>query len=154
MQKGKVEFIYISPKHGDPTISVEQVHAVPGLGLEGDRHFVLDNIGNKPSGEGREITLIETEAIEAMQQEYGVKLTPSQTRRNIITRGLPLNELVGREFIVGEIRLRGVRLCEPCQYLAKRTDLRIFPAMVHRGGLRAEILSDGIIHVNDLIQVK
>ena len=154
MQKGKVEFIYISPKHGDPTISVEQVHAVPGLGLEGDRHFGSANTRNKPPGEGREITLIEIEAIEAMQHKDGIQLTPNQTRRNIITRGLSLNELVGRELIIGEIRLRGVRLCEPCQYLAKRTNLRIFPAMVHRGGLRAEILSDGIIHVNDLIQVK
>ena len=152
MHQGKVEFIYISPKHGDPTISVDQVHAVPGFGLEGDRHFGSAKKGNKPPGAGREITLIEIEAIEEMQQEDGIQLTPDQTRRNIIARGIPLNELVGHEFFVGEIRLRGVRLCEPCEYLAKRTDLRILPAMVHRGGLRAEILTDGIIHVNDLIQ--
>jgi MOSC domain-containing protein YiiM len=150
---GKVEFIYITAKKGDPTIPVEQIHAVPGKGLEGDRYFDETSTGLKRPGTGHEITLIELEAIEAMQQENGIPITPDQTRRNIVTRGVPLNDLVGHEFSIGDIHLRGIRLCEPCQYLAKRIDQRILSAMAHRGGLRADILTDGIIHVHDLIKI-
>jgi MOSC domain-containing protein YiiM len=99
---------------------------------------------------GTEITFIEQEAIEAMRRE-GVRISPDQTRRNIITQGVSLNDLVGREFMVGASRLRGVRLREPCDYLASRTDPQVKQSMAHRGGLRANILTDSIIHLDDPI---
>ncbi len=151
MSLGKVEGMYITSKRGEPTVFVEQVHVVPGKGIEGDRYFIRSGTSNADSKPGHEITLIEMEAIEAICQEDGVNITPDQTRRNIVTRGVSLNNLVGQLFSIGTIQLRGIRLCEPCNYLASRTDPRILHSMAHRGGLRAEIISEGIIHINDII---
>lgn len=151
MLTGKVLSIYITPEAGAPTQAVEQAHVVPGMGLEGDRFFGPAGSGNKRPGSGRDITLIEIEALEAVQQETGIQISPGDARRNIVTRGVPLNTLVGREFQVGQVRLLGVRLCEPCQHLASMTDTRLLPALVHRGGLRADILTDGILRVGDPI---
>lgn len=152
MSIGKVEGIYISPNRGEPTMLVEQAHVVPGMGIEGDRYFIHHGTSNSDSKPGREITLIEMESIEAICQQDGVNITPDQTRRNIVTRGISLNDLVGQLFNIGTIQLLGIRLCEPCNYLASRTDPRILHSMAHRGGLRAEIISEGIIHVNDVIK--
>jgi MOSC domain-containing protein YiiM len=150
---GIVEGIYIAPARGEPTKFVEKIHVVPGKGIEGDRYFYQPKINEAPSRQGRELTLIEIEAIEAMCQEDGIQITPDQTRRNIVTRGVSLNDLVGHVFSIGGIQLHGIRLCEPCNYLANRTDPRILHSMAHRGGLRAEIISDGIIHLNDIISI-
>jgi MOSC domain-containing protein YiiM len=149
MKFGKVIGIYIAHQLGDETFCVESAHVVPGFGIEGDRHFsyTLDKDGTLKTG--REITLIEMEAIEYIRENDGIKITPNQTRRNIITRGIALNDLVGHEFLIGNIKLRGVRLCEPCHYLANRTDPRIINALLHRGGLRADILTEGFININD-----
>ena len=151
MSLGKVEGIYICPKRGEPTVLIEQAHVVPGMGIEGDRYFIRHRMTNPASKLGQEITLIEMEAIEAICHEDRVIITPGQTRRNIITRGISLNDLVDQTFRIGTIQLRGIRLCEPCNYLASRTDPRILHSLVHRGGLRAEIITEGIIHINDII---
>jgi MOSC domain-containing protein YiiM len=151
MTHSTVHSIFITPQAGSPTRQVESVHAVPGLGLEGDRYFGQAGTGYKRSGTGRDITLIEFEALEAVQCEEGIQLTSGESRRNIITQGVALNPLVGCEFQVGDVRLRGVRLCEPCRHLAGLTEERVLPALVHRGGLRAEILTDGYIHTGDPI---
>lgn len=144
--------IYITPVPGKPTHSVPLVKAVPGLGLEGDRYFGLPGTGHKRSGSGREITLIEIEALEALEREEGYHLAPGEARRNLVTRGVDLNDLVGREFQVGAVTLRGIRICEPCNYLAEMTDARVLSGLTHRGGLRAEILTAGKISVGDPIQ--
>lgn len=151
MAHGSVHSIYITSQAGSPTQQVDSVHAVPGLGLEGDRYYGLAGTGNKRSGTGRDITLIEFEAIEAVKREDGVHLTPGEARRNIVTQGVALNHLVDREFQVGDVHLRGIRLCEPCHHLAGLTEARVLPALVHRGGLRAEILTEGYIHPGDPI---
>ena len=153
MNLGIVEGIYIAPARGEPTEFVEQIHVVPGQGIERDRYFYQPGMKDVHSMPDRELTLIEIEAIEAICKEDGIQITPDQTRRNIVTRGVSLNDLVGHVFSVGDIQLRGIRLCEPCNYLAKRTDPRILHSMTHRGGLRAEIISDGIIHINDIIKL-
>ena len=136
---------------GDQTVNVDRIHVIPGMGIEGDRYFKKRTEVEGQSKTGREITLIELEAIESMCLNDGIQITPQETRRNIVTNGIPLNELVGHIFFIGEIKLRGVRLCEPCQYLANKTDPRILQSMVHRGGLRADILTEGDIHLNDSI---
>jgi MOSC domain-containing protein YiiM len=153
MPPATVHSIHITPKFSEPTHPVEQIHAVPDLGLEGDRYYGETGVGQKRAGTGRDITLIEIESLQAIFRETGIELTPGEARRNIVTRGISLNDLVNKEFQVGEVRLRGVRLCEPCQHLAILTQPEVLPALVHRGGLRAEILTDGIIHTGDPIIV-
>ena len=150
MTTGKVIGIYIAPHQGDPTVWMEKVHVIPGSGIEGDRYFQKLGVKRASSRSGRELTLVENEAIDSMRQE-GIQISPDQTRRNIITCCISLNELVGRDFYIGKIHLHGVRLCEPCDYLAGRTDPKIKQSMVHRGGLRANILSEGFIHIDDPI---
>ncbi len=146
MRNGSVHSIHIADGRGEPTRAVPEVRAVLGMGLEGDRHF--GRAAAEP-GQGREVTLIELEAIEAMEQDYGVKLEPGDARRNIVTRGVPLNDLVGREFRVGDVWLKGVRLNEPCAHLASLTHEKVLPGLVHRGGLRAQIVEGGVIRVGD-----
>ena len=153
MQKGKLVSIYISPSSGQPMQPVTEVRAVPGQGLEGDRYFYQKGTFSDKSGKDRQVTLIEIEVIEALQNEQGISLTPGDARRNLVTRGVSLNDLVGKEFRVGEVTLKGIRLCEPCDHLAKLTTAEVLPALVHRGGLRAEILSEGIIRVGDVVEV-
>lgn len=151
MWKGELVSINISPSGGAPMQEVEEIRAVPGKGLEGDRYFERTGTYSAKGGTGREITLIEVEALEALWREADINLLPGEARRNLVTRGVPLNHLVGREFRVGMVTLRGVRLCEPCSHLAGLTQPGVLPALVHRGGLRAEIVSEGIIRVGDPI---
>jgi MOSC domain-containing protein YiiM len=132
--------------------ALAEARAVAGQGLEGDRYFAKQGSFSKNEGEGREITLIESEAIEALERDYGVKLAYGEARRNIVTRGVALNHLVGKEFSVGEVRVRGVRLSEPCNHLAGLTQEKVRPGLVHRGGLRADILNDGVIRVGDAVR--
>ena len=149
--EGKVIALFTATKAGATTAPITEAHAVPGKGLEGDRYYThTGTFSDKPGG-GREITLIEIEAVEAAKRDYGIEIQPNQSRRNIVTRGVPLNHLVGREFDVGKVRLKGIRLCEPCEHLEGLTKHGIRNALVHRGGLRADILSEGTIKVGDSI---
>jgi MOSC domain-containing protein YiiM len=95
--------------------------------------------------------LIESEAIEALKRDYGIELQPGDSRRNIVTRGVPLNHLVGCEFKIGAVTLRGIELCEPCAHLQKLTQQGVVRGLVHRGGLNAEILTDGLIRPGDAV---
>ncbi len=154
MGNGTVVSLHIASAARAPLKSVAEVHARPGKGLEGDRYF--EEVGThsgKPGARGappaREVTLIELEAIEALKRDYGIELDPGESRRNIVTRGVPLNHLVGREFRVGDVTLRGIRLCEPCAHLEELTRRGVLRGLVHRGGLRAQILTDGAIRVGD-----
>ena len=149
MSKGTIVSIHIAPSAAGPMVSVEQVRAVVGRGLEGDRYFAQAGTYSKTPRPDREVTLIEVEAIEALAREYKIALEPGGARRNIVTRGVPLNHLVGREFRVGEVTLRGLRLCEPCAHLERLSHPGIREALIHRGGLRAQILTDGTIRVGD-----
>lgn len=144
MFEGKVVSINITRVSEAPTQSVDEVRAIPGRGLEGDRYF--DNKGRDPEVK-RELTLIEAEAIEALKREFEVEFGLGDSRRNVVTRGVPLNHLVGKEFWVGEVKARGIMLCEPCAHLQKLTIKQVLPGLVHRGGLRAQILTEGVIRV-------
>jgi len=149
MPEGSVVAIYVGPKTGAPMVSVAEARAVSGHGLEGDRKYIQDGTPPQKSGPDRELTLIESEAIEAVPRDDKVELQPNETRRNLVTRGVALNHLVGREFRVGDVRLRGIRLCEPCSHLEKLTRPGVLRGLIHRGGLRAQILSDGVIRVGE-----
>jgi MOSC domain-containing protein YiiM len=151
MWQGTVIAIGITPNGSEPITLVNEVNAISGKGLEGDRYFAGDGSFSKNAGTGREVTLIEAEAIDALERDYGYKLDYKDARRNVITRGVPLNHLVGQEFRVGEVTLRGVRLSEPCNHLAGLTNEKVRAGLVHRGGLRADIVSAGAIRVGDVV---
>lgn len=129
--------------------SVPEVRAVAGRGLEGDRYFARSGTFSRREGADRQVTLIEVEAIEALARDYDMSIAPGEARRNVVTRGVALNHLVDRTFRVGEVRMRGLRLCEPCRHLARLVQADVVPGLVHRGGLRAEILEGGFLRVGD-----
>jgi MOSC domain-containing protein YiiM len=145
--------LHIAASAAAPMRAVSEVRAVPGRGLEGDRYFSgLGTYSNDP-GTGRHVTLIEIEAVEALQRDYDVELQAGLARRNLVTRGVALNHLVEREFRVGEVILRGTRLCDPCSHLEKLTRHGALRGLIHRGGLRTEIVRGGTIRVGDPIIV-
>lgn len=151
MNRGQIEAIYIVAAAGKSPTPVDAVHAVAGQGLEADRYATGEGIKARKVGGKRAATLIEAEALEALERDYEVQIGPGESRRNITTRGIALNHLVGRTFKVGEAVLRGVELCEPCNYLESLTRPGVRAGLVHRGGLRAEILENGMIKVGDAI---
>ena len=148
---GEVASLHLADKKKEPMRSVARLLAVAGKGIEGDRYYHAKGTFSDRVGRDGEVTLIELEAIEALVREGGVDLDPGDARRNIVTRGAPLNHLVGREFLVGGTRLRGMRLCEPCSHLEKLTRPGVIKGLIHRGGLRAEILVGGEIRVGDRV---
>jgi MOSC domain-containing protein YiiM len=151
MRQGTVIAIHIAPSGAAPMRSVADAQVVVGRGLVGDRYYnKLGTYSNQP-GSGREITLIEIEAVEGLKRDYEVQLDPGQSRRNIVTRGVALNHLVKKEFRIGDVVLRGTRLCEPCAHMEKLTVKGTMRGLVHRGGLRAEIIIGGSIRVGDAV---
>ena len=143
--------VQIAELAAGPMLAQNSILAIAGRGLEGDRYFNQKGTFSKNAKGGREVTFIEVEALEAFERDYGIKLDPRESRRNIVTRGVALNHLVGLEFQAGSARLKGVRLCEPCAHLEKLTGAKVLPGLVHRGGLRAAIVMDGVIQVGDSI---
>jgi MOSC domain-containing protein YiiM len=149
MMNGTVIAIHIAPAAEAPMLSLAEARAVPGQGLEGDRYFQKQGTFWTPKSDV-EVTLIESEAFDGLRRETNLDLDPSAGRRNIVTRGVALNHLVDREFQIGEVRLRGMRLCEPCKHLQKISGKSgILGGLIHRGGLRAQILCEGTVKVGD-----
>jgi MOSC domain-containing protein YiiM len=148
---GKVVAIQITPEGAAALASVEQVNAVAGQGLEGDRYFLRKGTYSKKHKPSREATFIEAEALEALGRDYGLELSGVESRRNITTRGVALNHLIGKTFRVGEAVFKGLELCEPCGHLEQLTGREVRAGLVHRGGLRAQILESGKVGVGDRI---
>jgi len=151
MWNGTVESIYIASAAEGRMEARDQVVAIPGAGLEGDRYALKQGTFYKPKPD-YELTLIEAEAVEALRRDYQVELAAGDVRRNIVTRGVPLNHLVGREFRIGDVRIRGIRLCEPCDHLQRITGKQVIEGLCHRGGLRAQILTQGTIRIGDCVK--
>jgi len=152
MWTGTVVSIFIAPSATEPTRSVEEVRAVAGRGLEGDRYFQGQGTWSTHPGSGRQVTLIESETLDALEGEAGPHFAPGTHRRNLVTRDVPLNHLVGRNFRIGQVVFRGTRLCEPCDHLEKLTQPGVKMALLHRGGLRADIIQEGTIRVGDRVE--
>ncbi|MGI8554303.1 MAG: MOSC domain-containing protein [Dehalococcoidia bacterium] len=151
--QGKVVYLAVTGAGSGPMLVRETVEAVVGKGLAGDRY--AEGIGfysGTPSpGGGRELTLIEAEELDALEAKTGVRLGLEETRRNLTTRGVRLNDLVGKRFSIGEVLCEGVRLCEPCVHLEQLTGKAVLRPLVHRGGLRATIVRGGTIRVSDAV---
>jgi hypothetical protein len=148
---GRVEAIHVTPEtSGEPTAR-ETVEAVADRGLKGDRYYAGEGLYNERDDlEPHAVTLIEAEALEAAAEDYGVDFDPGQHRRNVTTRGVALNHLVGERFRVGDAVVEGSRLCEPCGYMQSLADQPdAAAALEHRGGLDAHIVESGVIGVGD-----
>jgi MOSC domain-containing protein YiiM len=142
---GRVEHLHLAQAAGAPMARVAEAEAVAGAGLRGDRY--ADGAGYwRDARVSRDLTLVEGEVAD----EVGV---PGELRRNVTTRDVRLNDLVGRTFWVGDVLCRGTELCEPCRHLEELTGKRLLRDLVHRGGLRARILSGGVLRVEDPIEM-
>ena len=135
-----MEAIHVGPDKARELTAVDEARAVAGKGLEGDRKFHAT--GAKP---GQALTLVEAEEVE------GAGLEPGGTRRQVTVRGVRLNDLVGKRFRVGDVECYGVELCEPCAHLESMTRPGLIKDLVHRAGINADILSDGVIRVGDRV---
>ena len=144
---GTVEAIFVAPEAGAPAQQHQSIRALAGRGLDGDRH--VTGRGTFPSGmPGSALTLIEAEVCDSFVPPLGA----DEHRRNVVTQGIDLNGLVGHEFLVGDLRCRGMRLCEPCTVVDRYASRPVLRPLVHRGGLRADILGDGEIRVGDAVR--
>lgn len=150
--RGTVVAIHTAPEAKAPMQSADAVEAVAGRGLRGDRYFEGIGTFSDVEGDGRDLTLTEAEAIEAIERDADIALDFEDHRRNVTTRDVALNHLVGERFRIGEVVCEGVRLCEPCDHLRRSTVDGIEDALAHRGGLRADIVDGGTIRVDDSIE--
>jgi len=144
---GKVELVTVRPSKQDDPVVVEQAEAIAGRGLKGD-HYASRSHGK--SGR-RALTLIERDAYAHLESE-GLGVAEPLLRRNLVVTGIDLNELVGKEFMVGEVRCLGTELCHPCKDIEKQTHPGVLKALVLRGGLCAEVLTDGVIRPGDEVR--
>jgi MOSC domain-containing protein YiiM len=153
MSEGVVVSIHIAEKESAPVREINEARLVPGRGIEGDRYYLQSGAFSDVEGPARDVTLIESEALSALEAEQGIKLEPGESRRNVTTSGVSLNDLLDREFFVGEVRLRGVKLSEPCQYLEDLLKRRgLIKGLARRGGLRCAVLTEGTIRPGDAIK--
>ncbi len=153
MTAGRIKGIYIAAAKGSNVSGHQTVSVRAGKGIEGDRYF--SNTGkNRSNYKGQpdwEITLIESEVIAAFNQDTGHTFHESDFRRNLITEGIRLNDLVGKTFQINGVSYYGVQLCEPCAGLQRRMAVNIIPDLIGKGGLRAQIRGNGLIAVGDSI---
>ena len=143
---GTVEAIHVRATPESGAVAVDRARLRTGKGLQGDRYYFAD--GARP---GEALTLIAAEALEGLEADTGIRLSAADSRRQVLTRGIDLNALVGLEFMVGTVRCRGVELCEPCSHLQAVTQDGVLRGLVHRGGLRADVLTDGDVAVGDVV---
>jgi MOSC domain-containing protein YiiM len=152
---GRVEAIHITRAAGGPMEALDEVEALVGRGLAGDRYLLGTGFYSdrpRPDG-GREVTLIEAEVLKALAAEHGIAFAAADSRRNLTTRGLRLPELIGRRFAIGAVVCEGVDHCPPCQHLVDVTGQPVLRPLVGRSGIRARIVVGGRIHVGDTITV-
>jgi len=154
-EKGTIEGIYIAQHAGGEITGVDQVEAVAGIGLKGDRNYFaqLNRAPEKRKPE-KELTLVQQETVD-MLNETGVfgTIHPGDLRRNVVTSGVNLNNLTGEVFSVGNVKAKGIELCEPCRHLEKMTGKKIMKPLVHKAGLRAQIIEGGVIKKGDSVKI-
>ena len=148
----KVEGIFITGAASEPMTALETARVVAGKGLEGDRYFLGTGFYSD-GNDGRQLTLIEQESLDALLRDHGIELSQVECRRNLVTSGVRLNDLVGKRFWVGEIECEGIRLCPPCNHLEELTRPGMLRGLAYSGGLRAHVFNDGTISIGNEIRV-
>ena len=142
-----IEAIYIAPTKDAEQENVQSAELLQGKGIIGDRAF------GKIKNPGQNVTFVEVEEIDNYNNAFGQAIDQSATRRNFVTKGIRLNDLVGKEFSIGYVKFRGIELCEPCSKLAGLLEnntiskKEVVKALLHKTGLRADVLTDGTISV-------
>jgi MOSC domain-containing protein YiiM len=153
MTPGILRGIWISPTSATLLQSVAEIRAVPGRGLEGDRYFLKCGTFSHWPGGGRAVSLIAEETLDALRAEHGIDLSEGRNRRNLVTSGITLTDLQDRTFRIGTAVFRGIRPCPPCRHLENLTEAGVFDALKDRGGFRADVLQEGVLHVGDAIEL-
>ena len=148
---GTVETIALAAEAGGPMKEAPSAEALAGRGLPGDRYERGAGTFSNPNGRGYDLTLVEAEALEELAAG-GVELAPAEARRNLVVRGIALDGLIGKSFRVGSVELFGQRRCEPCAHLERLTVPGVLRGLVHRGGLRADVISGGTIRLWDSVE--
>jgi len=151
MFTGRLVGIFTTAAAAEPLEPSTEMRAIEGIGLEGDRYATADGTYSNRPGPHRQVTLVEREVIGALKDESGVDLGEHETRRNLVTEGVPLHHLIGQTFRVGEVVLRGIKSCPPCVHLEQLTRPGVRAALENRGGLRAEIVQGGTLRIGDEI---
>ncbi|MCZ0733937.1 MOSC domain-containing protein [Phreatobacter sp. AB_2022a] len=150
--RGVVAALHTAPRSFLPMRSMQQLDLIEGLGVKGDRYANQEGFYSDRPEAGRQVTLFEAETLEALQRDHKVLLSADDHRRNVTTRGVPLNHLVGARFRVGDVVLEGTRLSTPCRHIEQITGLEIFNLLLNRSGLHARIVSGGTIRVGDTLR--
>jgi MOSC domain-containing protein YiiM len=150
---GRVEFIHLAQSEGEPMRATDRIRVRAGIGLEDDRYAIGRGHFSNTPGSGRALTLIEAEVLEHLRDSLGIALQPGEARRNVTTRGVALNALVGHRFRIGSLLCEGMRLCEPCKYLEELIGKPLADPLLHRAGLRADVLEDGEIRLGDEVRL-
>ena len=137
-----------------PMRLVNEAQALAGQGLAGDRYAAKAGTFTPADGigVGYDLTLVQAEVLDELLLPEGRRLGYAEARRNVVTRGIDLNALVGRRFRVGEVECLGQRLCEPCSHLERLTTRGALRGLIHRGGLRADLLTDGLISTGAVVE--
>jgi MOSC domain-containing protein YiiM len=154
MTQGAVESLFITTAMSEPMIAKDLVQAIAGQGIEGDRYLLATGTYSKKPSPDRQLTLVEAEILDWLRDEHGHTVTPEECRRNVVTRGIALNPLVGRTIAIGRTRLHVHRLCQPCRYIEKLLGQPgLYEAWWDKGGIRCEILTGGEIRLGDTVTV-
>ena len=149
---GRLAHIHIAENAGGAMQPLDSARLIKGVGIEGDRYATGRGHYSSMPRADRQVTLIEIETLEALARDHGIDLLPDETRRNLTTRDVPLNHLVGRRFRVGAVLLLGTRLNVPCKYLEQVTAKPVYAPLINRSGLNCEILEGGVIRVGDVLR--
>ena len=149
--QGVLAAIHVADGASQAMRSLAEARLVAGVGIPGDRYAEKRGTYSPRHHIDRQITLIEHETLEALARDHGVELAPHESRRNLTTRGVALNHLVGRYFAVGECVLYGGRLNVPCRYLEELLGKKVFKPLINRSGLNARVIAGGTLRVGDVI---
>ena len=149
---GTVVALFTTDRMSAPMKKMEQLNALAGRGIEGDRYLLGTGTYSKKPEAGRQVTLIKSEILDWLKEEFDITVRPEECRRNVITRDVEINELIGTEFFVGEVRLKAHRITQPCLYLENHLGQPgLYKALWDNGGISCEIMSDGVIREGDVI---
>jgi MOSC domain-containing protein YiiM len=152
-RQGTVVALFRAPAADAPMEALTEARLLAGVGLEGDRYALGLGRFASVGRAGQALTLIEAEALEALRSEHGLELAQGASRRNVVTRGIDLNAMRGLRFRLGEVECLGQRLADPCSWLQRTTPPGTLRALVSRGGLRADLVTGGVVRVGDVIEV-
>jgi len=152
IEAGKVVSLFIVDRMAEPMQQVGQFSALAGRGIVGDRYLLGTGTYSKKPEPGRQVTLIKSEILASLKDKFDITVRPEESRRNVLTEGIEINDLIGTEFFVGTVRLRAHRLTEPCKYLENLLDQPgLYKELWGNGGISCEILTDGVIKEGDII---